>query len=121
MAPFYPGQKLLHGILVTFSINLHRPIGEILHPTSNANLLGDPMSEVAKTHSLYPAFHDITTSNHNAERQQSVFYLSIFNAVPQRETALVGARGFEPPTSRTRTVRATKLRYAPIDQNSLIV
>ncbi len=26
----------------------------------------------------------------------------------------VGARGLEPPTSRTRTVRATGLRYAPI-------
>ena len=25
----------------------------------------------------------------------------------------VGARGFEPPTSRTRTVRAAELRYAP--------
>jgi hypothetical protein len=29
------------------------------------------------------------------------------------EGLLVGARGFEPPTSRSRTVRATKLRYAP--------
>src|ERR687884_338882 len=27
---------------------------------------------------------------------------------------VVGARGFEPPTSRSRTVRATRLRYAPI-------
>src|SRR2546422_365029 len=26
---------------------------------------------------------------------------------------MVGARGFEPPTSRSRTVRATRLRYAP--------
>ena len=26
---------------------------------------------------------------------------------------LVGARGFEPPTSASRTLRATKLRYAP--------
>ncbi len=26
---------------------------------------------------------------------------------------LVGARGFEPPTLRSRTVRATKLRHAP--------
>src|SRR5213593_4936029 len=26
---------------------------------------------------------------------------------------VVGARGFEPPTSRSRTVRATRLRYAP--------
>src|SRR2546422_9048240 len=26
---------------------------------------------------------------------------------------LGGARGFEPPTSRSRTVRATRLRYAP--------
>src|SRR5262249_21673710 len=28
-------------------------------------------------------------------------------------TGLVGARGFEPPTSRSRTVRSTKLSYAP--------
>ena len=28
---------------------------------------------------------------------------------------LVGAGRFELPTSRTRTVRATKLRYAPIE------
>ena len=47
-----------------------------------------------------------------------VFLLSILNAVPQSETALVGARGFEPPTSRTRTVRATKLRYAPTNCNA---
>ncbi len=26
---------------------------------------------------------------------------------------MVGARGFEPPTSASRTRRATKLRYAP--------
>ena len=26
---------------------------------------------------------------------------------------LIGARGFEPPTSPTRTVRATRLRHAP--------
>ena len=30
-----------------------------------------------------------------------------------RVQILVGARGFEPPTSRSRTVRAAKLRYAP--------
>ena len=28
---------------------------------------------------------------------------------------MVGARGFEPPTSSSRTTRATKLRYAPTD------
>ncbi len=27
---------------------------------------------------------------------------------------MVGARGFEPPTSASRTLRATRLRYAPI-------
>ena len=27
---------------------------------------------------------------------------------------MVGARGFEPPASRSRTVRATRLRHAPI-------
>ena len=27
---------------------------------------------------------------------------------------VVGARGFEPPTLRSRTVRATKLRHAPL-------
>ena len=30
-------------------------------------------------------------------------------------SVLVGARGFEPPTSSSRTTRATKLRYAPTD------
>jgi hypothetical protein len=30
------------------------------------------------------------------------------------EENLVGARGFEPPTLRSRTVRATKLRHAPL-------
>src|SRR5688572_21448668 len=29
------------------------------------------------------------------------------------QEALVGARGFEPPASRSRTVRSTKLSYAP--------
>src|SRR5258708_1676050 len=33
----------------------------------------------------------------------------------RRVTTMVGARGFEPPTSRSRTVRATRLRYAPND------
>src|SRR2546422_11693048 len=35
--------------------------------------------------------------------------------MPGRRTVgeMVGARGFEPPTSRSRTVRATRLRYAP--------
>src|SRR2546423_11066424 len=28
--------------------------------------------------------------------------------------AVVGARGFEPPTSRSRTVRSTKLSHAPL-------
>ncbi len=30
-------------------------------------------------------------------------------------THLVGARGFEPPTSSSRTMRATKLRHAPTE------
>ncbi len=33
-------------------------------------------------------------------------------------SSLVGARGFEPPTSSSRTTRATKLRYAPTDPAS---
>src|SRR6185312_2993147 len=32
----------------------------------------------------------------------------------QRLNYLVGARGFEPPTFRSRTERATRLRHAPI-------
>jgi hypothetical protein len=35
-------------------------------------------------------------------------------AIRQRE-GLVGARGFEPPTSSSRTMRATKLRHAPTE------
>ena len=33
----------------------------------------------------------------------------------QRVMGMVGARGFEPPTSSSRTMRATKLRHAPTE------
>ena len=46
-----------------------------------------------------------------------VFLLSTLNAVPQSETALVGARGFEPPTSRTRTVRASRTALRPVREH----
>ena len=39
-------------------------------------------------------------------------------AVPEQFTAsvvMVGARGFEPPTSSSRTMRAAKLRHAPTE------
>lgn len=32
---------------------------------------------------------------------------------------LVGARGFEPPTSRSRTVRSTRLSHAPTSEEKL--
>ena len=32
-----------------------------------------------------------------------------------KKVSLVGARGFEPPTSSSRTMRATKLRHAPTE------
>ena len=32
---------------------------------------------------------------------------------------LVGARGFEPPTPRSRTVCATRLRYAPLENHNI--
>ncbi len=35
-----------------------------------------------------------------------------------RKEIMVGARGFEPPTSASRTLRATKLRHAPIPRPS---
>jgi hypothetical protein len=33
---------------------------------------------------------------------------------------LVGARGFEPPTSCSQSKRATRLRYAPIGKNKFL-
>ena len=35
-----------------------------------------------------------------------------------RKSQFVGARGFEPPTSSSRTMRATKLRHAPTEAPS---
>ena len=35
---------------------------------------------------------------------------------PIRSVGLVGARGFEPPTSASRTLRAAKLRHAPTEE-----
>ena len=34
------------------------------------------------------------------------------------ERGLVGARGFEPPTSASRTLRAAKLRHAPTEESA---
>ncbi len=36
------------------------------------------------------------------------------------KTEVVGLRGFEPPTSRTPSVRATKLRYSPTKISKII-
>ena len=36
---------------------------------------------------------------------------------PRRGLDMVGARGFEPPASRTRTVRSARLSYAPKKRN----
>ena len=38
-----------------------------------------------------------------------------FHAAAEVREGLVGARGFEPPTSSSRTMRATKLRHAPTE------
>ena len=47
-----------------------------------------------------------------------------YNVLPQQKTPalkgqtfLVGARGFEPPTSSTPLKRATELRYAPTNNS----
>jgi hypothetical protein len=40
---------------------------------------------------------------------------AVFEMRPRRSVSLVGARGFEPPTSSSRTMRATKLRHAPTE------
>jgi len=40
--------------------------------------------------------------------------LRVFAAFPGKSSRFVGARGFEPPTPRSRTECATRLRYAPI-------
>src|SRR5436305_14415396 len=42
------------------------------------------------------------------------FFKEVFGGVKRK----VGARGFEPPTFRSRTERATRLRYAPINQTT---
>ena len=39
--------------------------------------------------------------------------------MPTTLDKLVGTTGFEPATSRSRTVRATKLRYVPFAENIL--
>ena len=45
--------------------------------------------------------------------KESVIPAGIKKGHPQRGGFLVGATGFEPATSSSRTKRATKLRYAP--------
>jgi hypothetical protein len=42
-------------------------------------------------------------------------YHGLAEAFGPDEVEMVGARGFEPPTSSSRTMRATKLRHAPTE------
>jgi hypothetical protein len=50
---------------------------------------------------------------------QAVLDVTTKNACPKGQTFLVGARGFEPPTSSTPLKRATELRYAPTTKPSI--
>gem|GEM_PF-5029315 len=47
------------------------------------------------------------------------FLLNLTSDFQRPTSKLVGATGFEPATSRSRTVRATKLRYAPLINHSI--
>ena len=53
------------------------------------------------------------TSNRGASAPVLAFGVSTYATTPRNSRTLVGARGFEPPTPRSRTECATRLRYAP--------
>jgi hypothetical protein len=49
------------------------------------------------------------------ETRDGAAHRARFHAIATTREGLVGARGFEPPTSSSRTMRATKLRHAPTE------
>ena len=57
----------------------------------------------------------------HAQPNENAWLLGLVGAreqrlITQRVMGLVGARGFEPPTSASRTLRAAKLRHAPTEE-----
>ncbi len=54
------------------------------------------------------------------QRKHATTFASIWGKRQSTKEKKIGARGFEPPTSPTPRVRATRLRHAPINAAWLI-
>src|SRR3954466_5026494 len=72
-------------------------------------LLQDISPAIAHLHDGLPG----GTRTHNPQLRRLVLYPVELRAAGQKKQKLVGARGFEPPTSCSQSRRATSLRHAP--------
>src|SRR5205823_8276599 len=90
-----------------FHPHAHSPVLEVHDVAVEAELRGLAVGEVAVAHALHASLDDdlggAPNEGHAHERW--------------RERKMVGATGFEPATSCSRSRRATKLRYAPMSSS----
>ena len=87
-------------------------IRPLRHPHHAGSCVGSPPFAVADILSAF------LTLSQRSLRFESSLRVDIKKAPTLRQMLifiLVGARGFEPPTSWSQTKRATRLRYAPTD------
>ena len=75
----------------------------------------DPEDRRALATTLFERIRVLGVSVAKLEPTQEALDHGLAEAFGPDEVEMVGARGFEPPTSSSRTMRATKLRHAPTE------
>jgi DNA invertase Pin-like site-specific DNA recombinase len=75
----------------------------------------DPEDRRALAATLFERIRVLGVSVAKLEPTQEALDHGLAEAFGPDEVEMVGARGFEPPTSSSRTMRATKLRHAPTE------
>ncbi len=75
----------------------------------------DPDDRRALATTLFERIRVLGVSVAKLEPTQEALDHGLAEAFGPDEVEMVGARGFEPPTSSSRTMRATKLRHAPTE------
>ena len=74
-----------------------------------------PNSRRALAESLFESVEVLGLDTMHMEPTPAALRRGLAEAFRADELVMVGARGFEPPTSSSRTMRATKLRHAPTE------
>src|SRR5439155_8593792 len=107
---------VLDRLLAPLHSNLHVPGVKVDRVTGEVAVLRPPLSEAPVADALDTSFDDDLGRSAPARQPGSALLQGppARGPAPRGRREMVGATGFEPATSCSRSRRATKLRYAPI-------